>query len=145
MATYAWTGSGYVVPSSVSKAGVLNLTQSLASEWGKHRIRLNAIAPGPFPTEGAWSRLVPADLPATFGVGSRIPVGRVGEHQELANLAAYLLSPYSAYVQGACFTIDGGEWLRGAGEFNHLEAVTTEQWDAMQAQRKKPRQEPHAT
>ena len=131
--TYAWTGSGYVVPSAMAKAGALIMTRSLAAEWGKYRIRLNAIAPGPFPTEGAWSRLMPGEMAEKFKPEDRIPLGRVGEHQELANLAAYLLSDYASYITGTCVTIDGGEWLRGAGEFNHLEAVTSPQWDQLQA------------
>jgi NAD(P)-dependent dehydrogenase (short-subunit alcohol dehydrogenase family) len=133
VATYAWTGSGYVVPSAVAKAGVLALTRSLASEWGKYAIRTNAIAPGPFPTEGAWSRLMPPAVAHFSDPAKRIPLGRVGEHAELANLAAYLLSDYAAYITGACVTIDGGEWLKGAGEFNYLDAVTDEQWDELQA------------
>lgn len=136
LTTYAWTGSGYVVPSAVAKAGALMLVRSLASEWGKYKIRLNAIAPGPFPTEGAWSRLMPDELAGTFDQESKNPLGRYGEHQELANLAAYLLSDYSAYINGDCITIDGGEWLRGAGMFNALEAVTSEQWDMLQAMMK---------
>jgi NAD(P)-dependent dehydrogenase (short-subunit alcohol dehydrogenase family) len=131
--TYAWTGSGYVVPSAVAKAGVLIMTRSLASEWGKYGIRLNAIAPGPFPTEGAWSRLMPPQLADAFDITKRIPLQRHGEHQELANLAAYLLSDYAAYITGDVVTIDGGEWLRGAGEFNGLEAVSGEMWDALQS------------
>lgn len=131
--TYAWTGSGYVLPSAMGKGGVLIMTRSLAAEWGKYGIRLNVIAPGPFPTEGAWSRLMPPGLDGMFASEKRIPLGRLGEHQELANLAAYLLSEYSAYITGTCVTIDGGEWLRGAGEFNALEEVTSEQWDALQA------------
>jgi NAD(P)-dependent dehydrogenase (short-subunit alcohol dehydrogenase family) len=133
VATYAWTGSGYVVPSAVAKAGVLALTRSLASEWAKYGIRTNAIAPGPFPTEGAWSRLVPPQLAERFDFAAKIPLARVGEHQELVNLAAYLLSDYSAYINGDCITIDGGEWLRGGGEFNYLEALTAEEWDELQA------------
>ena len=136
VATYAWSGSGYVVPSAVAKSGVLSLTQSLASEWAKYQIRTNAIAPGPFPTEGAWSRLMPAELQARFNPAARVPLGRVGQHQELANLAAYLLSPYSAYINGACVVIDGGEWLRGAGEFNHLESLSPAEWDELQAKLK---------
>jgi len=133
VATYASTGSGYVAPSAVAKAGVLALTRSLASEWGKYGIRNNAIAPGPFPTAGAWTRLMPEALQKIADPAARIPAGRVGEHQELANLAAYLLSDYSAYMTGACVTLDGGESVRGAGEFNYLEAVTSEQWDQLQA------------
>ena len=135
--TYAWTGSGYVVPSACAKAGVLSMTRSLAVEWAKYGIRLNAIAPGPFPTEGAWSRLMPGSLKKKFDPKDHVPVGRVGEHQELANLAAYLVSDFSAYVNGECITIDGGEWLKGAGEFNMLEAIPEELWDAMEMARKK--------
>jgi NAD(P)-dependent dehydrogenase (short-subunit alcohol dehydrogenase family) len=134
--TYAWTGSGYVVPSACSKAGVLALTRSLAVEWAKYNIRSNAIAPGPFPTEGAWSRLLPGDLVKKFDPASRVPLKRVGEHQELANLAAYLLSDYSAYVNGEVITIDGGEWLRNGGEFSHLEEIPNEMWDVIEKTRK---------
>jgi NAD(P)-dependent dehydrogenase (short-subunit alcohol dehydrogenase family) len=137
--TYAWTGSGYVVPSAAAKAGVLAMTRSLAVEWAKYGIRSNAIAPGPFPTEGAWSRLLPGDLVKKFDPAKKVPVGRVGEHQELANIAAYLVSDYSSYVNGEVITIDGGEWLKGAGEFNNLEQIPQEMWDMMEASRgKKP-------
>jgi len=135
--TYAWTGSGYVVPSACAKAGVLAMTRSLAVEWAKYKIRLNAIAPGPFPTEGAWSRLLPGDLVKKFDPAKLVPVGRVGEHQELANLSAYLMSDYSAYVNGEVVTIDGGEWLMGAGEFSHLEKIPQEMWDMLEASRTK--------
>ncbi len=126
--TYASTGSGYVVPSAISKAGVLNLTRSLASEWGKYGIRLNAIAPGPFPTEGAWKRLVPDDA-SEQKLLNRIPLKRVGNHIELANLATYLISDFSGYINGDVITIDGGEWIAGAGEFNWLDSVKQEEWD----------------
>lgn len=130
--TYAWTGSGYVVPSACAKAGVLAMTRSLAVEWGKYGIRCNAIAPGPFPTKGAWDRLVPGELQEKMDLKNRVPVQRAGEHQELCNLAAYLVSDYSAYVNGDVVTIDGGEWLQGAGEFNMMSAVTEEQWDMVE-------------
>lgn len=135
--TYAWTGSGYVVPSAAAKAGVLAMTRSLAVEWAKYNIRSNAIAPGPFPTEGAWSRLLPGDLVKKFDPAKKVPVGRVGEHQELANLAAYLVSDFSAYVNGEVITIDGGEWIKGAGEFNNLDMIPQEMWDMMEASRGK--------
>lgn len=135
--TYSWTGSGYVVPSACGKAGVLALTRSLAVEWAKYNIRSNAIAPGPFPTEGAWSRLLPGDLADQFDPAKRVPLKRVGEHQELANLAAYLLSDYSAYVNGEVITIDGGEWLRNGGEFSHLESIPEATWDSIEKMRGK--------
>jgi NAD(P)-dependent dehydrogenase (short-subunit alcohol dehydrogenase family) len=135
--TYAWTGSGYVVPSACGKAGVLALTRSLAVEWAKYKIRSNAIAPGPFPTEGAWSRLLPGELVKKFDPAERVPLKRVGEHQELANLAAYLMSDYSAYVNGEVITIDGGEWLRNGGEFSHLEGIPDSTWDMIEKTRSK--------
>lgn len=131
--TYAWTGSAFVVPSACAKAGVLAMTRSLAVEWAKYNIRFNAIAPGPFPTQGAWDRLLPGNLQEQFDMRKKIPLRRVGEHQELANLAAYLISDFSAFVNGEVITIDGGEWLQGAGEFNMLEKIPTEMWDSLEA------------
>lgn len=130
--TYAYTGSGYVVPSAVAKGGVLTLTRSLAVEWGKYGIRSNAIAPGPFPTKGAWDRLLPGDLVDKFDFKNRVPLKRVGDHQELANLAAFLVSDFAAYINGEIITIDGGEWLQGAGQMNGMEAIPSEMWDMIE-------------
>lgn len=130
--TYAWTGSGYVVPSATAKAGVLAMTRSLAVEWAKYGIRMNAIAPGPFPTKGAWDRLLPGDLAEKFDMSKKVPLKRVGDHQELANLAAYLVSDFSAYINGEVIVIDGGEWLQGAGQFNILEKIPQEMWDMLE-------------
>ena len=138
--TYAWTGSAYVVPSATAKAGVLAMTRSLAVEWAKYGIRSNAIAPGPFPTKGAWDRLLPGDLAEKFDMAKKVPLKRVGDHQELANLAAYLVSDFSAYVNGDVITIDGGEWLKGAGQFNLLEAIPEEMWDMLEAMIKAKKQ-----
>jgi NAD(P)-dependent dehydrogenase (short-subunit alcohol dehydrogenase family) len=128
--TYAWTGSAYVVPSAMAKAGVLAMTRSLAVEWGGRGIRLNAIAPGPFPPPGAWERLVPRpDLAREFE--TRNPLGRPGNHRELADLASFLLSDCTGYINGEVITIDGGEWLKGAGQFNFLDRLTPEEWETM--------------
>jgi NAD(P)-dependent dehydrogenase (short-subunit alcohol dehydrogenase family) len=129
--SYAWTGSALVLPSAVAKAGVLAMTRSLAVEWGGRGIRLNAIAPGPFPTEGAWERLVPRpDLAQAFE--TRNPLGRAGEHGELADLVAFLLARGSGYINGEVVTIDGGEWLKGAGQFSFLmEGLGEADWAAL--------------
>jgi NAD(P)-dependent dehydrogenase (short-subunit alcohol dehydrogenase family) len=129
-------GSGFVVPSACAKAGVLAMTTSLAVEWAKYHIRINAIAPGPFPTEGAWSRLMPSKQ---FEEHSREkhPMKRFGRHEELANLAAFLLSDMAEYINGECVVIDGGQWLRGAGEFNDLVLLPESAWETMEAARQK--------
>jgi len=133
--TYAWTGSAYVVPSAMAKAGVLAMTRSLAVEWGGRGIRLNAIAPGPFPTKGAWDRLVPrADLARQFETNN--PLQRVGEHIELANLASFMLADGASYINGEVVTIDGGEWLQGAGQFNFLRAMTDADWESLKPKKK---------
>lgn len=136
--TYAETGSAYVVPSSVAKAGVLNLTRSLAIEWGPRGIRFNAIAPGPIPTEGAFSRLVPLKSLEDEAI-KRNPLKRFGTHEELANLAAFLVSDQSGYINGHQVVMDGGEWLKGASEFSHLgDALTEEMWQAFKPRKKTP-------
>jgi NAD(P)-dependent dehydrogenase (short-subunit alcohol dehydrogenase family) len=136
--TYAATnsGSGFVVPSACAKAGVLAMTTSLAVEWSKYRIRLNAIAPGPFPTEGAWSRLM-ASKQFEDHAREKNPMKRFGKHEELTNLAAFLLSDMAQYINGECVVIDGGQWLRGAGEFNDLLMLPDAAWDAMESARAK--------
>lgn len=127
--TYATTGSAYVVPSAMAKAGVTAMTRSLAVEWARYGIRFNAIAPGPFPTEGAWSRILPGDIGERLKVENQVPLKRAGERQELANLAAYLVSDFAEYMNGEVVTIDGGEWLLGAGQMNFLEAIDDKTWD----------------
>jgi NAD(P)-dependent dehydrogenase (short-subunit alcohol dehydrogenase family) len=122
---YAWTGSGFVVPSAAAKAGVMAMTRSLAVEWAKYKIRINGIAPGMFPTEGAWKALIPTQEMAEAGK-ARVPLKRFGDRDELANLAAFLVSDYSGYITGDVITIDGGSWLAGAGEFNQLAMMEPE-------------------
>jgi NAD(P)-dependent dehydrogenase (short-subunit alcohol dehydrogenase family) len=135
--TYTRTGSAYVVPSAVSKAGVEALTRSLAVEWGNRSIRMNAIAPGPIPTEGAFSRLLPRPELEKFAL-ERNPLRRFGTVEEFANLAAFLVSDGSGYINGEVVVMDGGEWLQGAGEFTSLGRLLTDQeWEAM-----KPRKNP---
>jgi NAD(P)-dependent dehydrogenase (short-subunit alcohol dehydrogenase family) len=138
VATYASTGSGsgYVVPSAVAKSGVLALTRSLAVEWGPKGIRMNAIAPGPIPTEGAFSRLLPKKELEKLAI-NRVPLRRFGTPEEVANLAAYLVSDGSGYVNGEVVNIDGGEWLQGAGEFNYLgQLMTDADWEMFKPKKK---------
>ncbi len=125
LATYAWTGSAFVLPSACAKAGVMAMTRSLAVEWGHAGIRLNAIAPGPIPTEGAFSRLManPAAEKAALG---RVPLGRFGKPEEIANLATFLISDMCPYQTGDVVTMDGGEWIAGAGEFSDYRRVPRE-------------------
>jgi len=134
--TYTTCGSAYVVPSAVAKAGVQALTRSLAVEWGDRGIRMNAIAPGPVPTEGAFSRLLPRPE-LEDAAKARIPLGRFGTVEEFANLAAFLVSDGAAYINGEVVTMDGGEWLQGAGEFTALgRQLTKEEWETMKPKKK---------
>jgi NAD(P)-dependent dehydrogenase (short-subunit alcohol dehydrogenase family) len=133
LATYSWTGSAYVVPSAAAKAGVMALTQSLAVEWAKYGIRMNGIAPGPFPTPGAQQGLTLGGDFSKFVV-DRNPLKRVGQLSELANLATYLVSDYSGYINGEIIVIDGGEWIAGAGEFSVLGKLSDDDWDKLEAQ-----------
>lgn len=128
--TYAWTGSAFVVPSAAAKAGVLAMTRSLAVEWATYGIRSVAIAPGPFPTEGAFSRLIPTP-DAEAMMRARIPLQRFGRPPELAELAAFLVSDAASFINGECITIDGGEWLASGGEFNALTQMPRDQVKAM--------------
>ncbi len=130
LTTWVWSGGPFTVPSAMSKAGLNVMTQSLAAEWGNRGVRFNAIAPGPFPTEGAWARLSPGQ-PASGGAREQTgsPLGRVGEMRELANLAVYLLHPLSEYVNGQTIAIDGGAWNAGGGGFNRLRDWGDEEWE----------------
>tara|TARA_Y100000590_G_scaffold217731_1_gene246591 strand:- start:1177 stop:2052 length:876 start_codon:yes stop_codon:yes gene_type:complete len=130
--TYAWTGSAFVAPSAAAKGGVLAFTRSLAAEWVKYGIRTNAIAPGPFPTKGAWDRLFPKPLSSIINFEKSLPMKRYGHHQELANLAAYMISDYSSYMNGEVVTLDSGEWVKNAGQFNKLEKIPNKAWSVIE-------------
>ena len=134
--TYAWTGTAFALPSACAKAGVLAMTRSLAVEWGHAGIRVNAIAPGPIPTEGAFSRLM-ASPEAEKNALSRIPLGRFGRKEEIANLATFLMSDLCPYQTGDCVTMDGGEWIAGAGEFSDYRKVPREAFKAALAAMKR--------
>jgi NAD(P)-dependent dehydrogenase (short-subunit alcohol dehydrogenase family) len=136
-ATYAPVGSAYVVPSAVAKAGVEALMRSLAVEWGNRNVRMNAIAPGPIPTEGAFSRLMPRPELEALAL-DRNPLHRFGTTAELANLAAFLVSDGSGYINGEVIRMDGGEFLQGAGEFSNLgRALTGEEWESLKPRKTK--------
>ncbi|XP_029447490.1 2,4-dienoyl-CoA reductase, mitochondrial [Rhinatrema bivittatum] len=129
---YAESGSGFVVPSASAKAGVEAMCKSLTAEWGRYGLRFNVIQPGPIKTKGAFSRLDPTGVFEKIMI-ERIPCGRLGTVEELANLATYICSDYASWVSGAVIKMDGGEYASMAGEFNDLKQVTNEQWDMIEA------------
>jgi NAD(P)-dependent dehydrogenase (short-subunit alcohol dehydrogenase family) len=138
LTTWVWTGSAFVVPSAMAKSAVHAMTMSLASEWGKYGIRLNAIAAGPIPTEYAWSMLNPTEKSATGGSTSseNVPMQRFGTMEELANLNIFLLSDACPYLTGATIPMDGGQQLAGPGTFASLSTLTDEDWNEIREQSK---------
>ena len=136
LATWVWTGSAFTVPSAMSKSGIHAMTKSLATEWGNTGIRLNAIAPGAFPTEGAWARLSPNQDPndaSDQGAYSQNPMGRVGKMEELGNLATFLMSDGCDYLTGQTIAIDGGEYLTGGTFYRALSSLKDEDWEAIKS------------
>ena len=129
LATWIWTGSPYVVPSAMSKSGIHAMTQSLAAEWGKYGIKVNGIAPGPFPTKGAWDRLNPGNN--DDGMMNTVPLGRVGEMRELQNLATFLMADGCDYLTGQTIGLDGAQYLSGGGTFSQLDKLSDEDWENM--------------
>ncbi len=136
LTTYAETGSAYVIPSAAAKGGLSTFTKSIAVEWGPKGIRANGIAPGPFKTEGAWKNLIPDQSFEDYLI-KKNPSRRIGTTEEISELAAYLLSDFSSFINGEVIRIDGGEYLRGAGEFNDLSMLPDDVWDRMKERRKK--------
>ena len=129
LTTWVWTGSPYVVPSAMSKSGINTMTKSLAAEWGKYGIKINGIAPGPFPTKGAWDRLNPDDN--DDGMMNTVPLGRVGEMSEIQNLATFLMADGCDYLTGQTIGLDGGQYLTGGGTFSQLDKLSDQDWENM--------------
>ena len=129
LTTWVWTGSPYVVPSAMSKSGINAMTKSLAAEWGKYGIKVNGIAPGPFPTKGAWERLNPENNDGDMM--STVPLGRVGEMSELQNLATFLMADGCDYLTGQTIGFDGAQYLTGGGTFSQLDKLSDEDWENM--------------
>ena len=131
LVTWVWTGSAFVVPSAMAKTAIHAMTMSLAAEWGPYGIRLNATAPGPFPTESAWEKLNPLpDTNSSVTSADTVPMRRFGEMPELTNLVTFLLSDACDYLTGQTIAIDGGQHLAGPGTFADLTNLTPEQWQA---------------
>ena len=137
LTTWVWNGGPFTVPSAMSKAGINIMTKSLAVEWAPHGIRLNAIAPGPFPTKGAWERLNPGSMRSgTMGSETESsaqgnPMGRVGKMEELRNLATFLMADGCDYLTGETIAIDGGGFLGGGGNFSQLSKLGDSEWEAI--------------
>ena len=129
LTTWVWTGSPFVVPSAMSKSGINTMTKSLAAEWGKYGIKINGIAPGPFPTKGAWDRLNPDDN--DDGMMNTVPLGRVGEMSEIQNLATFLMADGCDYLTGQTIGLDGGQYLTGGGTFSQLDKLSDQDWENM--------------
>ncbi len=133
LATWVWTGSPYVVPSAMSKSAINAMTKTLAVEWGPYNIRVNAIAPGPFPTEGAWARLSPKGDLDNDSSYSAIPLGRVGEMSELQNLASFLMADGCDYLTGQTIAIDGAQYITGGGTFSGLSKLKDSDWEEIKS------------
>src|SRR5689334_18216409 len=134
LTTWIWNGGPFTVPSAMSKAGINIMTKSLATEWGPNGIRLNAIAPGPFPTKGAWERLSPQSASRGGDIGDRIPMGRNGQMPELANLAVFLMADGCEYLTGQTIAIDGAMHLATGGNFASLARLGDEDWERIRGE-----------
>jgi NAD(P)-dependent dehydrogenase (short-subunit alcohol dehydrogenase family) len=130
LTTWVWSGSAFVVPSAMAKSAVHGMTMSLAAEWGRYGIRLNAIAAGPIPTEYAWSMLNPTEQSSTGGSTSaeNVPMQRFGRIEEIANLNIFLLSDACDYLTGTTIAMDGGQQLAGPGTLHSLSSMTDADW-----------------
>lgn len=136
LTTYADTGSAYVVPSAAAKGGLRAVTRSLAVEWGHKGIRVNGISPGPFKTEGAWNNLMPSEDVEKF-MSRRNPMGRLGTVKDMVDTILFLLGDNASFINGEIITVDGGEWLEGAGQFNQMREMGDEIWEMMKERRKR--------
>lgn len=136
LTSYADTGSAFVTPSAAAKGGLRAFTRSVAVEWGPKGIRTNGVAPGPFKTQGAWKNLIPDDSYEKI-LKEKNPMRRLGTTDEISELVSYLISDYSSFINGEIITIDGGEWIQGAGQFNMLSQIDDNMWDMIRKNRVK--------